>query len=1217
MAENSSSHQRNKSSIAKSLLSKVTSRGDAPHNEAPDSPATDNLEPSSPTMASGRTSFQSVRPTPHLVTTMTNNNPDSASATSPPSRSPQAPRNGSITTMPQGSTTSIEQSVKLFKVFEALRQGDTAAINKHLREDSTRLEGNTILHLAVQCAEPSVVEYVLSMGQSTLDVNARDRDGNTPLHIASSLGRTSVIKLLLDQPQINESTTNFQGKTPLDQARSPDAFQLLQLARSLFIDRTTKRIQHLVQSADYGTLEDVLADDHVRHVVDINAPELATEPQTVESGGTLLHEATRKKDTQLIQILLLNGADPFRRDRKGKLPQEITKDDHTKQILKKSPAAAAAQRGVQEKAILGTGEGPPENALSAKEAREMKGYLKKWTNYTSGYKLRWFVLEDGVLSYYKHQDDAGSACRGAINMKIASLHMDSKDKLTFEIHGKSSVKYHLKANHEVEAKRWFWSLNNAIQWSKDEAREEQKRQRQEGEALRQAAADKHSGAPSVADSSTLAPTVTSERRTSIARTTDGETLYGDESSRLTRAHTFETEGERDLEDEEDDYGDDDSSHDIKPINKDAFNITAQSAKLQLDLLASVSNSLQQEKVNNPTLPLGHPDVEYALTSYDTAVGNLRGLLIDLLRLSKDHDAYWQHRVDREAHIRKLWEESMARVAAEQEELENRIGESEDKRKRTKRALRDALEGQGSGTASRARSRRGTTATQSSKLAAAVADIPVADDGTAVAADTASLSRRQTLADLTNHDVSDDESDMDEQFFDAVDAGEVEVVGQMPVASTPQTSTQPEEKTAPAEDNTSTAIQKSYKGYEDPVRSKLPIDADNRPKVSLWGILKNMIGKDMTKMTLPVTFNEPTSLLYRVVEDMQYTELLDTAAERSDSAERMVYVAGFAASEYASTIGRVAKPFNPLLGETFEYVRPDKGYRFFIEQVSHHPPVGAAYAESAKWEYYGESSVKSKFYGKSFEINPLGTWFLRLKPTNGSEELYTWKKITSSVVGIITGSPTIDNYGLMEVKNHTTGETAILDFKQRGWKASSAFLVAGKVTDAKGVPKWSIGGRWNDKIYARPTPGYEDENLGTSTKSQESNQAILVWEAGPRPAGIPFNLTPFVITLNALPSRLQPLLAPTDSRFRPDQRAMEEGKYDVASDEKNRVEEKQRARRREREAAGEHFEPRWFKSEKHPITGEEYWKFGGEYWGVRDKVANGEVTWKEAGLEEIY
>ena len=57
-------------------------------------------------------------------------------------------------------------------------------------------------------------------------------------------------------------------------------------------------------------------------------------------------------------------------------------------------------------------------------------------------------------------------------MKIARLHMDAQDKLRFEIHGKSSVKYHLKANHQVEAKRWFWALNNAIQWTKDEAKDD-------------------------------------------------------------------------------------------------------------------------------------------------------------------------------------------------------------------------------------------------------------------------------------------------------------------------------------------------------------------------------------------------------------------------------------------------------------------------------------------------------------------------------------------------------------------------------------------------------------------------------------------------------------------------------------------------------------------------------------------------------------------------
>lgn len=89
----------------------------------------------------------------------------------------------------------------------------------------------------------------------------------------------------------------------------------------------------------------------------------------------------------------------------------MTEDKTTKSLLKKSPAAAAAQRGIQEKTVLGGGGAgltrpmTGENALGGKEGREMKGYLKKWVNYTTGYKLRWFVLEDGVLSYYKHQGE--------------------------------------------------------------------------------------------------------------------------------------------------------------------------------------------------------------------------------------------------------------------------------------------------------------------------------------------------------------------------------------------------------------------------------------------------------------------------------------------------------------------------------------------------------------------------------------------------------------------------------------------------------------------------------------------------------------------------------------------------------------------------------------------------------------------------------------------
>jgi hypothetical protein len=338
----------------------------------------------------------------------------------------------------------------------------------------------------------------------------------------------------------------------------------------------------------------------------------------------------------------------------------------------------------------------------------------------------------------------------------------------------------------------------------------------------------------------------------------------------------------------------------------------------------------------------------------------------------------------------------------------------------------------------------------------------------------------------------------------------------------------------------------------------------------------------------------------------------------------LYVAAFASSLYASTIGRVAKPFNPLLGETFEYVRPDKNYRFFIEQVSHHPPIGAAYAESPSWTYYGELSVKSKFYGKSFDINPLGTWFLRLRPTNGDrEELYTWKKITSSVIGIITGSPTVDNYGTMEVKSWTTGEVCIMEFKPRGWTSGSAYQVSGRVNDARGQPRFSVGGRWNNRLYARLTPGYEavieepkKDQAGRRGSISDPHQAFLIWEVNARPSGIPFNLTPFVVTLNDLPDKLRPWLPPTDTRLRPDQRAMEDGLYDFAATEKNRVEEKQRKARRERESRGEEWVPRWFYKGRDETTGEDYWVFNGTYWQEREKAGTGQgEKWK--GVPDIF
>ena len=48
--------------------------------------------------------------------------------------------------------------------------------------------------------------------------------------------------------------------------------------------------------------------------------------------------------------------------------------------------------------------------------------------------------------------------------------------------------------------------------------------------------------------------------------------------------------------------------------------------------------------------------------------------------------------------------------------------------------------------------------------------------------------------------------------------------------------------------------------------------------------------------------------------------------------RILNIAAFALSGYASTEGRQCKPFNPLLGETYEADYPDKGLHFFSEKV---------------------------------------------------------------------------------------------------------------------------------------------------------------------------------------------------------------------------------------------------------------------------------------------
>ena len=111
------------------------------------------------------------------------------------------------------------------------------------------------------------------------------------------------------------------------------------------------------------------------------------------------------------------------------------------------------------------------------------------------------------------------------------------------------------------------------------------------------------------------------------------------------------------------------------------------------------------------------------------------------------------------------------------------------------------------------------------------------------------------------------------------------------------------------------------------------------------------------------------------------------------------VCAFIISAYSSNYLRLNKPFNPLLGETFEYEIASAQTKVMLEQVSHHPPISALYAESPHFTLKGSVNPKLRFWGKSIEVKPEGSLTLKLKKKG---ETYTWKSISCCVHNIIVG-----------------------------------------------------------------------------------------------------------------------------------------------------------------------------------------------------------------------
>ncbi|XP_014401638.1 PREDICTED: oxysterol-binding protein-related protein 1 [Myotis brandtii] len=406
------------------------------------------------------------------------------------------------------------------------------------------------------------------------------------------------------------------------------------------------------------------------------------------------------------------------------------------------------------------------------------------------------------------------------------------------------------------------------------------------------------------------------------------------------------------------------------------------------------------------------------------------------------------------------------------------------------------------------------------------------------------------------------------------------------------------------------------------RTSLPSPMFSRNDFSIWSILRKCIGMELSKITMPVIFNEPLSFLQRLTEYMEHTYLIQKASSLSDPAERMQCVAAFAVSAVASQWERTGKPFNPLLGETYELVRDDLGFRLISEQVSHHPPISAFHAEGLNNDFVFHGSIypKLKFWGKSVEAEPKGTITLELLEHN---EAYTWTNPTCCVHNIIVGKLWIEQYGNMEITNHKTGDKCVLNFKPCGLFGKELHKVEGYIQDKSKKKLCALYGKWTECLYSVDPATFDafkkNDKKNTEEKkhskqvsaSEESDEmpmpdsesvcvipgSVLLWRIAPRPPNSAqmYNFTSFAMVLNEIDKDMESVIPKTDCRLRPDIRAMENGEIDLASEEKKRLEEKQRAARKNRSRSEEDWRTRWFHQGPNPHNGAQDWLYSGSYW----------------------
>ncbi|EPS30383.1 hypothetical protein PDE_05334 [Penicillium oxalicum 114-2] len=254
------------------------------------------------------------------------------------------------------------------------------------------------------------------------------------------------------------------------------------------------------------------------------------------------------------------------------------------------------------------------------------------------------------------------------------------------------------------------------------------------------------------------------------------------------------------------------------------------------------------------------------------------------------------------------------------------------------------------------------------------------------------------------------------------------------------------------------------------------------------------GADLSRVVLPTFILEPRSMLERITNFMAHPETLLPMSEIDDPVERFVSVVKFYLSGWHIKPPGVKKPLNPVLGETFtcywDYPDNTRGY-YISEQTSHHPPKSSYFFMAPEHHIRIDGTLKprSKFLGNSAASMMEGIAILRLLNRGQDREKgerYIVTQPNMYARGILFGKMKYELGDHSYVRCPENHLVADIEFKTKGYFSGTYNAIGGVIKNEQtGEVLYELSGFWNGEMHIKDVHTHHKEVLFDATHAKHA------------------------------------------------------------------------------------------------------------------------------------